>query len=158
VGDPYTGVEIIFTADAQGDLGIEVIGGTSVACPMFSALWAIANQKNHHPLGQAAPLLYRLPPDAITDVVNVSSGHNVTGTIHDAGGTDPINSWELAAPLQDLPSFISALYNSPFSSRWFVITFGLDSTLRTGRGWDPATGLGTPNGWNFVQAVSGFRH
>ena len=158
VADPYTGVEIIFTADAQGGLGIEVIGGTSVACPMFSALWAIANQNAHHPLGQAAPLLYRLPPDAITDVVNVSSKHNVRGTIHDAGGTDPINSWELAAPLQDLPNFISALYNSPFSTRWFVLTFGLDSTLPTGPGWDPATGLGTPNGWNFVQAVSGSRH
>ncbi len=158
VADPYTGVEIIYTADTQGDLGIEVIGGTSVACPMFSGLWAIANQNAHHPLGQAAPLLYRLPPGAITDVVNVSSEHNVTGVIHDAGGTDPINSWELAAPLQDLPTFTSALYNSPFSTRWFVITFGLDSTLRTGPGWDPATGLGTPNGWEFVEALSGFRH
>jgi len=158
VGDPYTGVEIIYTGDAQGHLYIEVIGGTSVACPMFSGLWAIANQNARHPLGQAAPLLYRLPPGAITDVVNVSSAHNVTGTIHDAGGTDPINSWELAAPLQDLPTFISALYNSPNSTRWFVITFGLDSTLRTGPGWDPATGLGTPNGWEFVQAVSGSRH
>jgi hypothetical protein len=32
------------------------------------------------------------------------------------------------------------------------VTFGTDSTLRAGRGWDPATGLGTPDGWNFVQA------
>lgn len=35
---------------------------------------------------------------------------------------------------------------------WFVVTFGTDSTLRAGPGWDPATGLGTPDGWNFVQA------
>ena len=155
VADPYTGVEIIYSVDAQNDLGIEVIGGTSVACPMFSALWAIANQHSHHPLGQAAPRLYRLSPWAITDVANSGSQNNVTGTMHDPGGTFPLNSWELAAPLQNLPAFTSAIYNSPHSTRWFVLGFGLDSTLWTGRGWDPATGLGTPNGWNFVHALSG---
>jgi len=155
VADPFTGVEIIFTGDAQGDLSLEVIGGTSASCPMFTALWGIATQRAHHLLGQAAPRLYRLPPGAITDVTSRSSAHNVTGTIEDAGGISTIKSWELAAPLQNLPNFISALYNSPFSTRWFVVTFGLDSTLPTGEGWDPATGLGTPNGWNFVQAVGG---
>jgi subtilase family serine protease len=152
VADPYTGVEIIYTGDAAGDLFIDVIGGTSVSCPMFSALWAIANQNAHHRLGQAAPLLYNLPTPAITDVVNSSSASNVTGTIDDSGGTFPVNSWELGAPLNSLPTFVSALYNSPFSTRWFVLTFGVDSTLATGKGWDPATGLGTPNGWNFVHA------
>jgi subtilase family serine protease len=153
VADPYTGVEIIYTADAQGHLGIEPIGGTSASCPMFSALWGIATQSAHRRLGQAAPRLYRLDEDAITDVTAVNSPNNVTGTIHDTGGTNPINSWELAAPLQNLGAFYSALYNSPHSTRWFVIGFGLDSTLAVGPGWDPATGLGTPNGWNFVQAV-----
>lgn len=154
VADPYTGVEIIYTGDAQGDLFIDVIGGTSASCPMFSALWAIANQNAHHRLGQAAPLLYRLPSSAITDVVTPGSPHNVRGKITDPGGTSPINSWELAAPLNGLPTFYSALYNSPFSTRWFVLTFGVDSTLTTGKGWDPATGLGTPNGWDFVHAFS----
>lgn len=152
VADPYTGVEIIYSTDAANDLGIEVIGGTSASCPMFSALWAIANQHAHHRLGQAAPRLYHLPPAAITDVVTPTSRHNVTGWMHDAGGSFPINSWELAAPLENLPSFVSALYNSPYSTRWFVLSFGLDSTLWTGPGWDPATGLGTPNGWHFVHA------
>jgi subtilase family serine protease len=154
VADPYTGVEIIFSVDAQNDLGIDVIGGTSASCPMFSALWAIATQHAHHRLGQAAPRLYRLPPGAITDVVNSSSPHNVTGTVQDPFGTNPIRASELAAPLYNLPSFISALYNSPFSTRWFVLSFGVDSTLGAGRGWDPATGLGTPNGRNFVHAFS----
>jgi subtilase family serine protease len=157
VADPYTGVEIIYTVDPAGDLGIDVIGGTSASCPMFTALWGIATQRAHHPLGQAAPHLYRLPPwsGAITDVVNLTSRNNVTGTITDAGGTDPVRASELAAPLYNLPSYVSALYNSPHSTRWFVITFGLDSTLQVGPGWDTATGLGTPNGWNFVQAVAG---
>jgi subtilase family serine protease len=152
VADPYTGLEIIYSVDTQNDLGIEVVGGTSASCPMFSALWAITTQHAHHLLGQAAPRLYRLPSEAITDVVNQTSRHNVTGMIHDAGGSFPINSWELAAPLENLPTFRSALYNSPFSTRWFVLSFGLDSTLPSGPGWDPATGLGTPNGWNFVHA------
>ena len=152
VADPYTGVEIIYSVDAQNDLGIDVIGGTSASCPMFSALWAIATQNAHRPLGQAAPRLYRMPPGAITDVVNSSSPNNVTGTIHDPFGTNPLRASELAAPLYNLPSFISALYNSPFSTRWFVLGFGLDSTLGAGRGYDLATGLGTPNARNFVHA------
>ena len=157
VADPFTGVEIIFTADAAGDLGIEVIGGTSVSCPMFSGLWGIATQRAHHRLGSAAPRLYRLPAGAITDVTGggTPSAGNVSGTINDAGGTQHWSTGELAAPLSGLSTFTSALYNSPFSTRWFVISFGLDTSLQVGPGWDQATGLGTPNGWNFVQAFGG---
>ncbi len=158
VADPYTGVEIIYSLNATStSLGIEVIGGTSVSCPMFTALWGIATQRANHPLGQAAPLLYRLPSwsGAITDIVNFSSPNNVTGTIIDSGGTNPMRASELAAPLNNQPNFVSALYNSPFSTRWFVIDFGVDSTLQTGPGWDVATGLGTPNGEAFVEAVAG---
>ena len=157
VADPFTGVEIIFTTSAAGSLGIEPIGGTSVACPMFSALWGIATQRAHRMLGQAAPRLYRVPPwsGAITDIVNFSSPNNVTGTIMDAGGTNPLRATELAAPLNNLSQFVSALYNSPHSTRWFVIDFGVDTTLSTGFGWDVATGLGAPNGWAFVQAIGG---
>ena len=158
VADPYTGVEIIFSTDSSGkDFGIEPIGGTSASCPMFTALWGIATQSARHLLGQAAPRLYRLSPGsgAITDIVNSSSPNNVTGTMTDAGGTNPMRASELASPLENQPAFISALYNSPHSTRWFVLSFGVDSTLQTGPGWDEATGLGTPNGWAFVQAVAG---
>jgi subtilase family serine protease len=154
VADPYTGVEIIYSVDATNDLGIEAIGGTSLACPIFTALYGIATQSAHHLLGQAAPRLYRLPPGAITDVTTATSPHNVTGTLVDSGGTDIIGASELAAPLQGLSGFTSALYQSPYSTRWFVITFGLDSTLPVGPGWDPSTGLGTPNPPAFVRALS----
>ncbi len=151
--DPYTGVEIIETEDSAGDQFILTIGGTSLATPMFSALWGIAAQNAHHPLGQAAPRLYNLPDGAITDVrTTPTSQNNVTGVLNDSFGTQQLTSWDLALPLQGQPTFYSALYNSPYSTRWFVITFGTDSTLQAGPGWDPATGLGTPNGWNFVQS------
>jgi subtilase family serine protease len=47
VADPFTGVEIVLTQN--GELTVGTIGGTSVACPFFSAIWAIANQKAGHP-------------------------------------------------------------------------------------------------------------
>ena len=153
VADPYTGVEIIETEDAKRDQFILTIGGSSLATPMFSALWGIAAQRAHHPLGQAAPRLYDLPEGAITDVkATPTSPDNVTGVLTDAFGTQHLTSWDLALPLQGQQTFFSALYNSPYSTRWFVLTFGTDSTLQAGPGWDPATGLGTPNGWDFVQS------
>jgi len=153
VADPYTGVEIIETEDAAGDQYIDAIGGTSLATPMFSALWGIAVQRAGHPLGQAAPYLYDLPYGAIFDIAATPTPRdNVSGVLIDSSGKQIQTSWDLALPLQGQQSFFSTLYNSPYSTRWFVLTFGNDSTLQAGPGWDPATGVGTPNGWNFVQA------
>lgn len=161
VADPYTGVEIVetecvasTTAGAPPSCGeyISVIGGTSLAAPMFTALWGIASQKAGHRLGQAAPYLYSLPDSAITDVLDASSPTNVSGEVTDSQGSLQYGPWDLAAPVQGVQSFYSALYNSPHSTRWFVLTFGTDSALQAAPGWDPATGLGTPNGWNFVQS------
>jgi len=122
-----------------------------------SALWAIASQRAGHRLGNAAPRLYRLDDNAITDVGGVSSFANVSGVIQDSGifGTSVEIPSDLASPLQNLPDFYSAIYNSPFSTRWFVITFGTDSTLSVGNGFDIATGLGTPNPPAFVDSVTG---
>jgi hypothetical protein len=83
-----------------------------------------------------------------------TSPANVSGDITDPGGDSPEVPSDLAAPLQNLPDFYSALYNSPFSTRWFVLTFGTDSTLEASDGYDLATGLGTPNGRAFVEAVA----
>jgi len=152
LADPYTGVEIIYTATPEGQLGIEAIGGTSLASPMFSALWAIATENAGHPLGQAAPYLYSLPPSAITDILPAHSPENVTGSIDDSSGNSFYDADYLALPLQAQQSFVSALYNSPFSTRWFVLMFGLDSTLAAGPGYDLATGLGAPNPVEFVRA------
>ena len=123
---------------------------------MFSALWAIANQSAGEALGQAAQLLYQLPGSAITDIVPVGSEHNVRGRIHTTAGTTRLSASDLAQPLQNTEDFefYSALYNSPFSTRWFVLTFGTDTSLTTSEGWDNVTGLGTPNGKSFVDAVT----
>jgi len=154
LADPYTGAEVIETIDAAGHQAVSVFGGTSLSCPMFSALWGIATQAARNRLGQAAALLYSLDEGAITDITPVDSSSDVTGTIEDANGTTLKSKWGLAAPLQNSPPFYSALYQGPSSRRWYLITFGTDSTLGTSQGWDNVTGLGTPNGANFVEAVA----
>jgi subtilase family serine protease len=148
LADSFTGAEFIETVDGQ--LGVGVVGGTSLATPMFSAVMAIAAQKAGHGLGQAAPLVYNLPAGAVSDVPAQSSANNVTGVING----NPVSADSLAAPLGNTTDYVSALYNSPFSTRWFVLTFGTDTSLTTGPGWDNVTGVGTPNGWNFVNALA----
>jgi subtilase family serine protease len=150
LADPFTGVEIIMTDPTSGQLSVTTVGGTSLACPMFSALMAIASEKAGHGLGQAAQLVYSLPAGAITDITAVSSPNNVTGMIDG----NPVSADALASPLGNTTSYFSALYNSPFSTRWFVITFGTDTSLKTGTGWDNVTGLGTPNGLSFINAIA----
>lgn len=153
LADPFTGVEIVFTQGGQQVVG--VVGGTSVACPVFSAMWALANQAaGVGPLGQAAPLLYGLPVDAFYDVQALSSQNNVTGVIT-FPPFKPVTETakDLAQPLVKTKNFVSALYNGT-STRWYVLTFGTDTSLTTGPGWDNVTGLGTPNGLSFIQEVT----
>lgn len=147
LADPYTGVEIIQTVDGQPSIG--VIGGTSLAAPLFSGIMAIAAQKAGHGLGQAAALVYGLAPGAITDIAPFTGPANVSGTLN---GT-PVSAAALAAPLGNTTQYVSAFYQGA-STRWYVITFGTDSSLTTASGWDNVTGLGTPNGINFVNAIA----
>jgi len=160
--DPDTGVEIIVTpTSVPGDpVDVEVFGGTSLSCPMFSAFWAIANQANvavgGGSLGQAAPILYGLPDEAIRDVNLKPSDtlFNVSGVILNPPNPPTFESAAaLAQPLENTKLFPSALFQSPGSTRWDVFTFGTDSSLTTGPGWDNVTGLGTPNGEKFVDEV-----
>ena len=103
---------------------------------------------------QAAPILYGLPADAITDIVAVNGPDNVDGVTRVPPAPPVIESADsLAAPLQNTTEYVSALYNGT-STKWYVLTFGTDTSLTTGPGWDNVTGLGTPNGASFVSAVA----
>lgn len=158
LADPYTGVELFCTGSScfglpSSSIYIAVYGGTSLACPMFSGIWAIANEEAGHPLGQAAQSVYRLPFDAVDDVVPIGSPFDVFGFITTSTGTTFENPFQLAAPVETRTPFFSALYNGT-STRWYVISFGTDSSLFTSIGWDDVTGVGTPNGLNFVNAVT----
>ncbi len=176
LADPFTGVAIAISIPGQAPSQVwEVVGGTSLACPMFSALWAIANQAAGAPLGQAAQYLYSMPAATLTDVVPVTNQHNVTGTVEDAGGTKHYTSAQILGSQAPAGTFATAFanflsnngQNSPFSSATDVISFGTDcsavpanqqfgtpctsaTALHTAKGWDDVTGVGTPNAQAFV--------
>jgi len=153
LADPFTGAEVIETFGNQ--TFVLVVGGTSLATPMFSGVMSIAAQKNGGVgLGQAAALVYDLPAGAVNDIAPFPSPNNVTGKITTSGGTTNLTADQLAAPLENTTQYFSALYNSPLSTRWFVLTFGTDSSLVTAPGWDNVTGVGTPNGQAFVTAIA----
>jgi subtilase family serine protease len=160
LADPQTGLEVFCTGSTcfgvtgptAGDIYYTAVGGTSLSCPMFSALWAIANQRSGRPLGQAARSIYNLPPNAISDIVPVSSPFDVSGFITADHRTTYESPYELVLPETPTP-FLSALTEGS-NGAWFVISFGTDTSLSTNWGWDNVTGLGTPNGLDFVNAVA----
>lgn len=148
VADPYTGGIVVLS----GQVG--VIGGTSLACPIFSAIWTLADQEAGAPLGQAAPLIATLPSTAVTDIVPFGSSNNVIGDIQDSNGTTFYTSDTLLAPLDTTTTYFSALWFYEEIPGYVVLSFGTDSSLTVTQGWDNVTGWGVPNGWAFITAAA----
>ena len=147
IADPYTGVVVDLTEnDVYPPREWFAIGGTSVACPMFSALWAIADQEAGTPLGQASQYVYSMPSSTITDIVPVGSKTNVAGVVADSTGTTAYSVSDLAQPLDGTKVFYDALWNVPLNQGTVqLVTFGTDTHLQTAPGWDDVTGVGVPN-------------
>lgn len=147
LGDPYTGAVFV-----EYGTPLAGIGGTSLSCPIFSAIWAIADQKAGKALGQAAPLLAKLPAGAINDVVPVSSPTNVAGIVFDSAGPTYYSSDALLAPLYTTTQYYSAFWN--LEGEYVDISFGTDTSLTVTSGWDNVTGWGVPNGLSFINAAA----
>jgi subtilase family serine protease len=177
LADPYTGVAILISIPGQVPPQVwQIWGGTSVACPMFSGLWAIANEEaiagGGTLLGQAAAYVYSLPSGAIYDIVPVRTSTNVKATILDTSGTTNYTPAQvMGGPTPDLgPEFVSAIWDYPYLQYTaLVISFGTDcaavpgfgtpcnssTALRTKLGWDNVTGVGTPNAQAFADSFFG---
>ena len=172
LADPFTGVAILISVPGQVPEQVwQVWGGTSVACPMFSALWAIANQEAGAPLGQAAPYVYSLPAGAVTDIVPVSSKTNVTASIVDSDGTTKYKANAILGG-EGPGKFVSAIWDYPATQETaLIISFGTDcsalgpedffgttcddpTSLHTKVGWDNVTGVGVPNAQAFADAFA----
>jgi subtilase family serine protease len=154
LADPNTGVTIVVTEGGVQELQC-CWGGTSLSSPIFTAIWAIANQNAGSPLGQAAPAIAALPYGAIQDVLpkTDSSPNNVAGTITDSNGTTAYSASDLfSGLLYGNKNFTSALW--PVDGELLDWGFGLDTSLTVAHGWDNSTGYGTPNGLTFIYAVS----
>jgi subtilase family serine protease len=154
LADPFTGAYIAISEPAViPELQYQVYGGTSLACPMFSALWAIANQVAGAPLGQAAPYLYSMPSGTVTDIVPYNPHNHVVGTVTDSKGTTSYTAVQLVDPTEGTQNFASVIWDYPLlEDTAIVLTFGTDSGLKTGIGYDNVTGVGVPNGEAFVLA------
>jgi subtilase family serine protease len=153
LADPFTGGVIYITIPGVYGAQFTTVGGTSLACPMFSALWAIANQEAGRELGQAAPYLYTMPESTIKDIAPKSSPNNVTASIRYQTSTKNYTAAQVAGV--SVP-FISAIWDYPYVKDTVVaVTFGTDSSLTVKTGWDNVTGLGVPNAGAFADYFLG---
>jgi subtilase family serine protease len=158
LADPYTGFPLIVTYEGD-QMALPGYGGTSLASPIFTAIWAIADQYNGGALGFAAPAVARLKPGEITDVVGTSSLNTAdpAGTIYDSNGATFYSALDLFAGTslgQTQTAFPSALWPQKYNDL-FSIAFGIDTSLTVTKGWDNVTGFGEPNGLPFIQGVTG---
>jgi subtilase family serine protease len=167
LADPETGAVIAITIPDHSPAVVwESVGGTSLAAPMFSALWAIANEEAGLPLGQAAQYLYAMPRGAVTDIVPQTSTSNVVETVREPGQVNSYNARQVVGGSTPAtpPKFISAFWNELQIPQIEVLTFGTDcwvssfgstpcnasQALHTALGWDDVTGVGVPDGKMFA--------
>ena len=97
-------------------------GGTSLACPIFAGLMALADQKAGHPHGFANPVFYA-NPGSFYDVLSVKTAvarRNYVDHVDASAGTvDRLRTFD---------------------------DYSGSPTQHTGPGWDNVTGLGAPEG------------
>ncbi|WP_052439545.1 S53 family peptidase [Streptacidiphilus jiangxiensis] len=131
--DLYTGMDVGMTvgnavARPSADGGVtyalaggswkdEPVGGTSLACPLFSGMEALAVQSGGSPLGFANPVLYKQ--------YNSSSFHDVMPNPAALGGHEP--------------SFAFDTNQGPI-----LVREDQNTSLKTTQGFDDITGIGSP--------------
>jgi subtilase family serine protease len=134
VGDPNTGFLVGETQtfpDGTAKYSEYRIGGTSLASPVFAGIMAIADQAARRPHGFANPALYRLyGSKALYDPKPLSG----VGVVR----VDYVNS-------------VDATEGLVTSLRSLDVEVG--TILRTRKGYDDITGIGSPNGPAFVRAL-----
>ncbi|MDI1351609.1 MAG: S8 family serine peptidase, partial [bacterium] len=141
LGDPRTGL-LITAHNAQVQ-----DGGTSLACPLFSATLVLVNQARNllhkgTPIGQAAPYLYQ--KNAVL-LAKRALNLIVPPALIISGATPPP-----ATSINGTPAPASA-----FSIK--NKTFGWDSSLTVEpeeQFWNDGVGVGSPNIPNFVQTMA----
>jgi subtilase family serine protease len=158
LADPYTGVPIVVYDPTSKEQELEAgWGGTSLASPIFTAFWAIAQQKAGHPLGQASPTVAALK-SGIVDVVPFAKPYDLHGSVTDSLGiTDYSADTIFASANATKTNVFAALWNQPAFEDAIGYGIGLDSSLTVTKGWDNVTGYGTPAGLGFIEAAAAYR-
>lgn len=145
LGDPNTGFLVGQTQQfSDGTYYDEYrIGGTSVAAPLMAGMAAVADQVNGSPLGFLNPRIYGAYSSSTASYYDVDQADLFGTSVKDA-----------------LPAVVRVNYvNSEDASGG--LSYSLRTleepaqTLHSTRGYDTATGVGTPNGPAFFSAVAG---
>jgi subtilase family serine protease len=123
-GDPNTGMLIGETQSFPDGTYYDTfrIGGTSLASPLFAGMQADASEAAGGRLGFANPAIYQLARDGVAAYNDVLPSEAAVVRADFSDGIDGKNGY-----------------------RYTVRTFDDDSSLWTAKGWDPVTGIGTPN-------------
>jgi subtilase family serine protease len=109
VGDPETGYLICFATPRSAAGGrcpsssLFPIGGTSLSCPVFAAIQALASQGRATPIGFANPALYTMPQRAFHDVRPSNAPAHPLAMITDSGKT--LITMATNTSLTDAPGF-----------------------------------------------------
>ena len=79
-----------------------LVGGTSLASPLFSGVVAIADQKAGHGLGLINPALYEMQESGAPGIVDITAGTNTVtftqnGAVHTVLGWDAVKGYDLAS-------------------------------------------------------------
>jgi subtilase family serine protease len=147
LGDPNTGMIVGDTQDFtayKNLLGQQLptddvhyaefrIGGTSLSSPLFAGLMALADQAAGHPHGFVNPALYaayKHDPSIVTDLTATTAKNAVVRRNY-------VNSTDTSGGITTL-----------------LRDFDEPLTLHDRPGFDDATGMGTPNGMPFLQALA----
>ncbi len=157
VGDPNTGALYGQTYNVSGDALIDAgctplpgkleycerrIGGTSLASPLFAGVLALVNQARldagKSVIGFANPALYSKAGSGLVDVLAPSKPLALLRNFE--GTTGLITRFRTI--------------NSAVTDATSPVIEGADSSLRTTRGYDNVTGLGTPNVPALVPALT----
>ncbi len=155
IADPYTGAIVVSPTSATTPSVFEAIGGTSLATPVFSALWAMVNQTSGFNPGDGSfragssfglpgPMLPYYASAVLNDVVPLVAAQQVSGTITTGGTTTTADGFGLLG-IPENPGALTTL-RLRSDGGYSVLSFNTDSSLTTAAGYDSATGYGTPNG------------
>jgi subtilase family serine protease len=113
-------------------------GGTSLACPLFAAIQALAEADTGVPIGFANPQIYQIyakyGTSAYQDVTDTPLGPSVSLGVVRNDYTNPADP------------------NSPVTTRAY--TFGHDGLLHATAGYDEVTGIGSPVVPGFIRSYA----
>ncbi|HJQ03060.1 MAG TPA: S53 family peptidase [Jatrophihabitans sp.] len=144
LGDPSTGFLVGQTQSfSDGTYYDEYrIGGTSVAAPLTAGMAAVANQLAGTPLGFLNPRIYQAYSAGGSAFYDVDQADNFGTTVN-----------------SPLPSMVRVNYvNSENAAGGLSYSLRTqeepNQTLHSTRGYDTATGVGSPNGASFFGAIT----